>query len=112
MVTEEDGGYYCDGCDAFFNNSNQAEKHEFDCPELAGYYRRIISWFSRRFISKHGFDRRKSSTKMLEYLYFRYLMDGMAVLISATIIVVRLLLIFEIEQIPSQVRYRMSMRLF
>ena len=100
MVIVDEDGYYCDGCEEFFNNNNQAEKHEFDCPELAGFFRKFITWWSKRFISKYGFDRRKSSTKLLEYLYFRYMMDYTAMLVSGTIIAVRLLLIFEVDGIP------------
>ena len=100
MVSEEAGGYYCDGCDRFFNSSEQAEKHEFDCTELAGYGRRFGMWLSRRFIRKHGFDRRKTSTKILEFLYLRYLMDITAALSSGTIVVVRIILLYEIEGVP------------
>jgi len=100
MVIVEEDGYYCQGCDEFFSTSNQAEKHEFDCPELAGYRRKFLSWLSKRFISKYGFDRRKNSTKMLEFLYFRYLMDISALIISGLIIVGRILLIIEIEGVP------------
>ena len=100
MVTEEDGEFYCDGCGEFFNTNNQAEKHEFDCPDLTGFFRKFISWWSRKFISKHGFDRRKSSTKLLEFLYFRYLMDYVAMVVSGMVITIRLLLIFEVDGIP------------
>ena len=100
MVIEEEDGYYCDGCDRFFTNREQAEKHEFDCSELAGYGRRFAMWLSKRFITKYGFDRRKVSTKILEFLYVRYLMDIGAAVASALIIVVRTILIFEIEGVP------------
>jgi hypothetical protein len=100
MVLEEEDGYYCEGCDRFFSNSDQAEKHEFDCSELVGYGRRFVMWLSRRFITKYGFDRRKVSTKILEFLYVRYLMDIGAAVASALIIVMRLILIFEIEGVP------------
>ena len=100
MVLEEEDGYYCDGCDRFFTNREQAEKHEFDCSELAGYGRRFAMWLSKRFITKYGFDRRKVSTKILEFLYVRYLMDISAAVASALIIVVRTILIFEIEGVP------------
>ena len=100
MVLEEEDGYYCDGCDRFFTNREQAEKHEFDCSELAGYGRRFAMWLSKRFITKYGFDRRKVSTKILEFLYVRYLMDIGASVASALIIVVRTILIFEIEGVP------------
>ena len=100
MVTEVNGEYVCDGCDQYFTTANQAEKHEFDCPELAGFFRKFISWWSKRFVSKYGFDRRKSSTKLLEFLYFRYMMDYTAMIVSGTIIAIRLLLIFEVEGVP------------
>ena len=100
MVLEEEDGYYCEGCDRFFSNSVQAEKHEFDCSELASYSRKFIMWLSKRFITKYGFDRRKVSTKILEFLYVRYLMDIGAAVASALIIVMRLILIFEIEGVP------------
>jgi len=100
MVLEEDGDYYCDGCDRFFTNKEQAEKHEFDCPELTGYSRKFAMWLSRRFINKYGFDRRKTSTKILEFLYVRYLGDVGAAVASAIIIIARVLLIVEIEGVP------------
>ena len=100
MVLEEDGDYYCEGCDRFFTNQEQAEKHEFDCSELAGYGRKFAMWLSRRFITKYGFDRRKVSTKILEFLYVRYLMDIGAAIASGLIIVIRAILIFEIEGVP------------
>ena len=100
MVLEEEDGYYCEGCDRFFSNSDQAEKHEFDCSELAGYSRKFVMWLSKRFITKYGFDRRKVATKILEFLYVRYLMDIGAAVASALIIVMRLILIFEIEGVP------------
>jgi hypothetical protein len=100
MVLEEDGDYYCDGCDRFFTNKEQAEKHEFDCSELTGYSRKFAMWLSRRFINKYGFDRRKISTKILEFLYVRYLGDVGAAVASAIIIIARVLLIVEIEGVP------------
>jgi hypothetical protein len=60
----------------------------------------IAMWLSRRFITKYGFDRRKVSTKILEFLYVRYLMDIGAAIASALIIVIRAILIFEIEGVP------------
>ena len=57
-------------------------------------------WLSRRFINKYGFDRRKTSTKILEFLYVRYLGDVGAAVASAIIIIARVLLIVEIEGVP------------
>ncbi len=100
MVEETDEGYVCEGCERFFTSKSVAEKHEFDCPELATIFRRFGNWLSARFIKKYGFDRRKSSTKMLEFLYFRYLADWGAAIVFTLFIIVRFLLMFEIDAIP------------
>ena len=62
--------------------------------------RKFVMWLSKRFITKYGFDRRKTATKILEFLYVRYLGDVGAAVASAIIIIARVLLIVEIEGVP------------
>ena len=61
---------------------------------------RFLRWLSERWIQHHGFDRRRKTTKVFEFLYFRFLSDIMACFIAVMIVVVRVGLIFEIEGIP------------
>jgi hypothetical protein len=52
------------------------------------------------FMKRHGLDRRLRLTKMFEYLYYRYLLNLIALVIAIGAIVGRLLAIYEVSWIP------------
>lgn len=51
-------------------------------------------------MKKYGFDRRLRLTKMFEYLYFRFVLDILALAISILVVIGRLIAIYEIEGVP------------
>ena len=99
-IKQVEGGYHCNLCDLALASESLAAKHDFDCPSRAGIHRKFAQWVTSRFIRNHGFDKQKSSTKILEFIYFRYVMDKIAVVLMCVIIVARILLLIEIEGIP------------
>ena len=100
FLHQSDGSYICKDCGIVLPSKNSAEKHSFDCSVRASYFRKFGQWLSSRFIRNYGFDRRKSSTKMLEFLYFRYLADYAAAGAMAMFLIVRYLLMVEMDGIP------------
>ena len=95
-----DGGYTCKNCYTLLSSKDLAERHDFDCSATASYFRKFGQWLSARFIRNYGFDRRKTSTKMLEFLYFRYLADYASASLMMAYIITRTLLMFEVDGVP------------
>lgn len=92
--------YHCKGCDATFTARKQAVKHEVNCSEARNPLKNFAYWISQRFMKKYGFDRRLRLTKMFEYLYFRFVLDILALAISILVVIGRLIAIYEIEGVP------------
>lgn len=97
---QSDGSYTCKNCNTLLPSKDLAERHDFDCLATASYTRKFGQWLSTRFIRDYGFDRRKTSTKMLEFLYFRHLADYASASLMATYIIVRALLMFKVDGVP------------
>ncbi len=98
FVVESDGSHTCKRCGNSLATEITAEQHWFDC--TAGRLRRFQMWLSARFIEKHGFDRKKTSTKILEFVYIRYLQDWFNAYVALICFAIRILAHFEIEAIP------------
>ena len=99
-IKQVEGGYHCNLCDLSLASESLAAKHDFDCPSRANIRRKFAQWVTSRFIRNHGFDKQKSSTKILEFTYFRYVMDRIRMVFLAVVFLVRIVLLIEIEGIP------------
>ena len=100
FIEQVGGKYHCKLCDLDLASESLAAKHDFDCPSRAAPHRKFANWVASRFIRNHGFDKQKSSTKILEFMYFRYVMDRITMVSFFIILVVRILLLIKIEGIP------------
>ena len=98
FTVESDGSYTCKRCGNSLATEITAEQHWFDC--TAGRLRRFQMWLTDRFITKHGFDRKKTSTKILEFVYIRYLQDCFNAYFALICFVIRILAHYKIEAIP------------
>ena len=99
-IKDDDGVIHCKGCDKVFPTRKQAVIHEVHCPEARNFLKNIAYWVSDKFIAKYNFDKRLRLTKMFHYLFFRFVLDILAFLISVLVIVGRILAIYEVNGIP------------
>ena len=98
FTIESDGCHTCKRCGNSLPTAILAEQHWFDC--TAGRLRRFQMWLTDRFITKHGFNRKKTSTKILEFVYIRYLQDCFNAYFALICFVIRILAHYKIEAIP------------
>ena len=57
-------------------------------------------WLTDRFITQHGFVRNKPSTKILEFVYIRYLEDWFFTHLALLFFTVKIITMYEIGGIP------------
>ena len=99
-IQDDKGNWYCKGCDRNFSTKEATYKHEVECGDARNFMKNLAYKISGYFMKKHKFDRRLRLTKMFEYLYFRFVLDILAFIISVLVIIGRILAVYEVSGIP------------